>query len=134
MSSAPSGPGAFAAVKNIAATALTVGHTRLELLGNELEVGRITATRQLVLAQALLFCVGLAVVLTVACLALVFWDNRVMVVGLAGALVWATALYLLLAMRRTASKTEPLFAASLAELQEDLRQLRAATGHGRTTD
>ena len=133
MSNAPGGAGAFAAAKNIAATALALGHTRLELLGNELEVGRITAMRQLVLAQALMFCLGLAVVLTVACLALVFWDNRV-VVALAGVLVWATALFLFLTMRRNANKAEPLFAASLAELQEDLRQLRAATGHGRPAD
>lgn len=132
MSSPPGG--AFAAAKNIAATALAVGHTRLELLGNELEVGRITAMRQLVLAQALLFCLGLAVVLTVACLALVFWDNRVVVVALVGAVVWITALLLFLTMRRDANKSEPLFATSLAELQEDLRQLRAATGHERPAD
>ena len=131
MSSSPGGQGTFAAVKNIAATALAIGHTRLELIGNELQVARITVVRQLMLAQALMFCVGLALVLTVALLALVFWENRVMVVALAGAGVWATALYFLLALRRTTDKAEPLFAASLAELQEDLRQLRAASGHGR---
>ncbi|MBK9572167.1 MAG: phage holin family protein [Rhodoferax sp.] len=134
MSTPPGGQGTFAAVKNIAATALAVGQTRLELLGNELEIARAMAMRKLMLAQALLFCVGLGVVLTVGLLALVFWDNRVVVVALAVAVVWAMALYLLLALRRTAAKTEPLFAASLAELQEDLRQLRAATGHGRAAD
>ena len=123
--------GAFAALKNIAATALAVGHTRLELLGNELDMGRVTAMRQLMRAQALLFCLGLGVVLTVCLLAIVFWDNRVLVLALAAATVWATALWLYLALRRTAARTEPLFAASLAELQEDLRQLRAATDHGR---
>ncbi len=126
--------GVFAGVKNIAATALAVGRTRLELLGNELEIGRVTAMRQLMLAQALLFCLGLGVVLTVALLAIVFWDQRVLVVALAAAAVWVTALGLLLALRRSAARSEPLFAASLAELQEDLRQLRAATGHGRPAD
>ncbi|MDP2371677.1 phage holin family protein [Rhodoferax sp.] len=134
MSSAPGTSGAFAAVKNIAATALAVGQTRLQLLGNELEVARITAMRQLMLAQALLFCVGLAVVLSVACLALAFWEHRVIVVALAAALGWAVALYCFVAMRRTAAKTEPMFATSLAELQEDLHQLRAASGHGRPAD
>jgi len=100
----------------------------------ELEIGRITAMRQLMLAQALLFCLGLAVVLTVGLLAIVFWDQRVLVVALAAAAVWAVALGLFLALRRTAARSEPLFAASLAELQEDLRQLRAATGHGRAAD
>ena len=134
MSTSPGGQGTFAAVKNIAATALAVGQTRLELLGNELEIARAMAMRKLMLAQALLFCVGLGLVLTVGLLALVFWDNRVVVVALSVAVVWAMALYLLMALRRTAAKTEPLFAASLAELQEDLRQLRAATGHGRAAD
>lgn len=134
MSTPPGGQGTFAAVKNIAASALAIGHTRLELLGNELEIARAMAMRKLMLAQALLFCMGLGVVLTVGLLAILFWDNRVVVVALAVAVVWATALWLFMSIRRSAAKTEPLFAASLAELQEDLRQLRAATGHGRAAD
>ena len=46
MSTRPGGQGTFAAVKNIAATALAVGHTRLELLGNELEIARAMAMRK----------------------------------------------------------------------------------------
>ena len=57
-----------------------------------------------------------------------------LVVALAAAAVWAAALELFLALRRTAARNEPLFAASLAELQEDLRQLKAATGHERAAD
>jgi uncharacterized membrane protein YqjE len=126
--------GTWGAVKDKAVTLLAIGQTRLELLGNELEVGRVTAMRQLMLAQALLFCVGLGVVLTVVGLALLFWEQRLMVVALSGALVWALALYFYVAMRRGSSKSEPLFNASLAELQEDLRQLKAASGHGRSSD
>ena len=126
--------GTWGAVKDKAVTLLAIGQTRLELLGNELEVGRVTAMRQLMLAQALLFCVGLGVVLTVVGLALLFWEQRLMVVALSGALVWALALYFFFAMRRGSSKSEPLFNASLAELQEDLRQLKAASGHGRSPD
>jgi len=124
----------WGAARDKAITLLALGQTRLELLGNELEVARITAMRQLMLAQALLFCVGLGVVLTVIGLALLFWEQRLMVVALSGALVWALALYFYVAMRRGSSKSEPLFNASLAELQEDLRQLKAASGHGRSPD
>ncbi len=126
--------GAWGAVKNRAAALLSVGQTRLELLGNELEVARIKAMRQLMLAQAVMFCVALAVVLTVIGLALAFWEQRLLVLTLSGALVWALALYFYWALRRGAKRMEPVFNASLAELQEDLRQLKAASGHGRAPD
>ena len=90
--------------------------------------------RQLMLALALLFCLGLGLVLAVVALTLLFWEQRLVVVSLAAALVWGLAVYFYLAMGRLARKTEPLFAASLAELQEDLRQLREASGRGRSPD
>ena len=127
-----SGGGTWGAVRDKAATLLAVGQTRLELLGNELEVARITITRQLLLAQALLFCVGLGVVLTVVGLVILFWEQRLVVVALAAALVWGVALYVYFAIQRSNRQAAPLFNASLAELQEDLRQLKAAAGHGRT--
>lgn len=126
--------GVWGAARDKAITLLAIGQTRLELLGNELQVARITAMRQLMLAQAMLFFVGLGTVLTVVGLALLFWEQRLIVVALSGALVWALALYFYFAMRNGAKQSEPLFNASLAELQEDLRQLKAASGHGRAPD
>ena len=124
----------WGAVQDKAITLLSLGHTRLDLLGNELEVARIQAMRQLMLAQALLFCLGLGVVLTVVGLAILFWEQRLIVVAIFGALAWLLALYCYLAMRRGTQQSEPLFHASLAELQEDLRQLKAASAHGRSPD
>lgn len=132
--SLPPPTSAFETAKAKAATLLALGHTRLELLGNELETGGRTALRQLMLAQALLFGAGLGIVLTVIALALLFWEQRLLVVALAAALAWALTTYCYLTLRGSTRKAEPLFAASLAELQEDLRQLRAATGHGPQTD
>ena len=134
MSQANEEPGAWSAAKAKAVTLLTIGQTRLELLGNELEVGRISAMRQLMLGLALSFCIGLGVLLTVIGLTLLFWEQRLLVVGLTGALIWALALYFYFALRQGAQKTEPLFNASLAELQEDLRQLKAATRYERAPD
>lgn len=129
---APSGT--WSAAKAKAGTLLAIGHSRLQLLGNELEVGRITAMRQLVLAQALVFCIGLGVLLSVVGLALLFWEQRLVVVGLAASLFWGLGVYFYVSLRHADKKTEPLFSASLAELQEDLRQLKAASGHGPTPD
>ena len=126
--------GAWNAAKAKAVTLLSIGHTRLELLGNELEAARQSAMQQVMYALAMMFCIGLGVVLTIVALTLHFWEQRLMVLGLAGGLVWALALYFYFAMRSQAHRTEPLFAASLAELQEDLRQLKAASRHGPTPD
>ena len=81
-----------------------------------------------------IFFVGLGVVLSVIGLTLLFWEQRLLVVALSAALVWALALYFYFAMRNSSKQSEPLFNASLAELQEDLRQLKAASGHGRSPD
>ncbi|MES2582589.1 MAG: phage holin family protein [Pseudomonadota bacterium] len=124
--------GTWGAVRDKAATLLAIGQTRLDLLSNELEVARITITRQIMLAQALLFCVGLGAVLTVVGLVILFWEQRLVVVALAAALVWGLALYVYFAIQRNNRRAAPLFNASMAELQEDLRQLKAAAGHGRT--
>lgn len=124
----------FEAVKAQAQALLRIGKTRLELLGNELEVARITALRQLMLAHALTLCAGLAVVFTVALLTLVFWEQRLLVLGLAGLVFWGLAIHFYLALRRGPHRAEPLFGSSLAELQEDLRQLKAATGYERPAD
>ncbi len=126
--------GVWGVVKDKAATVLTLVQTRLALLGNELEVGRARAMRQLMLAQALLFSVGLGVVLTVIGLALLFWEQRLLVVAVSGTTVWALALYFYWALRKSSNTAEPVFDASLAELQEDLRRLKAATRHERTPD
>ena len=126
--------GAWGAAKAKAVTLLAIGQTRLELLGNELEAGRQSAMRQLMHALAMMFCIGLGVVLTIVGLTLHFWEQRLVVLGLSGGLIWAFALYFYLSLRQGAKETEPLFNASLTELQEDLRQLKAATRHGRAPD
>lgn len=126
--------GTWGATRDKAATLLSIAQTRLELLGNELEVGRITIQRQLVLALALMFCVILGVILTVMGLVILFWEQRLVVIALAAASIWGVALYVYYAIQRTHRRAAPLFNASLAELQEDLRQLKAATGHGRAPD
>jgi uncharacterized membrane protein YqjE len=115
-----------------ATSLLEMAQTRLELLSNEVEVARITITRQLILALALLFCVSMGLVLSTIGLVILFWEQRLLVAGIAAALAWGGAAYIYLRMRSTARHAAPLFNASMAELQEDLRQLKAAAGHGRT--
>ncbi len=122
-----SGGGPFAALRDIAATLLESGQTRLSLLGNEIEVQKRRALRELLLAQALLFCLMLGVLLGVALLTALFWEQRLLVLGALTVLFLGLAAGLFARLQRMKVEAEPVFAGSLAELREDLRQLRAAS-------
>jgi uncharacterized membrane protein YqjE len=126
--------GPLGALRNIAATLLASAHTRLALLGNELQIEKHLALRQFVLALALLFCGGMALILCVGLLLLLWWDQRLWLLG--GLALGFSAVTALLYTRLSAStrRAEPVFAASLAELKEDLRQLKAASAHGQKPD
>ena len=132
MTTAHNSGSVWGAVHHKASTLLEVAQTRLELLSNEVEVARLTITRQLILALALLFCVAMGLVLSTVGLVILFWEQRLVVAASAAGLAWAGALYIYYQMRSSAKQSKPLFNASLAELKEDLRQLKAAAGHGPT--
>jgi uncharacterized membrane protein YqjE len=117
------------ALKSIAATLLDSVQTRLALLVNEIQTQKQQAVQQLWRALALLFCLWLGLLLTVALAVLLWWEQRILVLGLFTVLFLAMAGYFYAALRRNSAASAPLFAVSLAELQEDLRQLKKATGH-----
>lgn len=118
--------GLFAGANRLAVTLLAAGRTRLELLGNEFEEEKQRALRLLLLAQGMVFCFGVATLLGVALLALVFRENPLTVIG-AMALLFAMlgGIFYRSFMHATQRK-EAAFASSLAELEEDIRQLKAA--------
>ncbi|MES2771374.1 MAG: phage holin family protein [Pseudomonadota bacterium] len=130
-----SGGSVLMTVKNLAVSLLSSGRTRLELLGNEIEAQKLRAIRLLLLAQASAFFFALSLLLTLAVLVLCFWENRALLLGIAAAfsLICAFSLYWgfrCLLNKRTAYEGSeadlPMFAASLAALEEDIRQLNAA--------
>jgi len=63
-----SSSGLFAAARNSAATLLTAGRTRLELLGNEIKEEKLRAVHLLLVSQLLAFCLALGTILGVALL------------------------------------------------------------------
>jgi uncharacterized membrane protein YqjE len=117
----------FVSLKNLILTLLAIGKTRAELLVNEVEGEkyRLMSLWAKAVGAAFLFAVGL--VLLVAFIALVFWEQRILVFGLAAGLFLVTGLYLVLALRRQISQPSKLFRASLAELEADMAQLQRAT-------
>ena len=134
MSKAGGREGLFAALKNIPVTLLAMGQTRLELFANEVEAQKLKVLRMLLLAQAMMFCAGVGLLLAVALVALLLWDQRLLVVAVfAGVFLVAAALFYR-ALMRIVYAPEPAFAATLAELREDMRQLKAASNHARSPD
>ncbi|MDA0191639.1 MAG: phage holin family protein [Proteobacteria bacterium] len=125
MSDSPS-PGLLAAVRSLATTVVATGRTRLELLANEFEEQKLRALRLLLLACGMLFCLGLGIVALLAFLVLAFPGNAPGIAGGAAALFLLAAALLSGALRRAAQSPDKAFAASLAELEEDVRQLKAA--------
>jgi uncharacterized membrane protein YqjE len=119
-------PGLFTALKSVSASLLATGRTRLELFGNEFEEEKLRAIRLLVMAEAMVFCLGIGILLVVALLATIFWDNRIAVIGGFAGLFLLLGFIFFKALMSAAQRQEKPFASSLAELEEDLRQLKSA--------
>lgn len=123
----PSGP--FGALRNIATTLLATLQTRLALVGNELETAKRLLFAQLALGLALVFCLGVGLLLAIGLAVHVWWEQRVWVLAASAVIFWGLAGYCYAALRRSLGTSDDLFAASLTELQHDLHQLRAAAAH-----
>ena len=121
--------GLLSALKNMAATLLASGKTRLELIANELQVEKLRTIQLVLMAMAMVFCFGLALILGVALLVALFWEQRLLLLGIFSGLFFALAGFFLYRFKQATRRPDKIFAASLAELQEDLRQLRAMVGH-----
>lgn len=126
--------GLFVSLGKLAQTLLAIGQTRLELLGNEFETQKLRALRMLVLALAMAFCAALGIVLVMALVTLLLWEQRVWVVAVFAALFALSAAGLYRALMRMVADPEPPFAATLAELQQDIQRLKAATDHAKSPD
>ena len=121
--------GLLSALKNIAATLLATGKTRLELLSNEIEEEKLRAIQLVLMAQGVVFFFGVGIVLAVALLVALFWEQRLAVLGIVSAAFLVLGGVFLDRFRQASRRPDKAFAASLAELQEDLRQLKAMSGN-----
>lgn len=116
----------FAALKNLAATLLASGKTRLELLGNELEEEKLRAIQLLLLAIGLTFCLSIGLLALILFLTAAFWESRVLILGISCAVLLIASAGLALGLKRAAQRPRRMFDASLSELEEDIRQLKAS--------
>lgn len=132
MASAPrpgSAAGPLGALRRLLGTALLTGQTRLQLVGNEILIEKHRALRQLARALVAVFCFCMALVLAVGLVLVLWWEQRVAILAVLLLLFLGVAAWLMQSLRQSRAAEEHPFAASLAELQEDLRQLKAAAQH-----
>jgi len=116
--------GLFSALKNLVATLLAIGKTRAELLVTELEEEKFRLMSLWAKAIGAAFLLALGVVMLVCCIALAFWEHRVIIFGIFAALFVGGGLVLASSLKRQASQPSKMFKASLSELEADMAQLR----------
>ncbi|MDD2743956.1 MAG: phage holin family protein [Rhodocyclaceae bacterium] len=116
--------GLFTALKNLLATTIAIGKTRAELLVTELEEEKYRLMSLWVKAIAAVFFLMIGVIMFLMCIAFVFWEQRVLLFGIFASVFLGGGMWLVFALRKQAAQPSKLFRASLAELEEDMTQLR----------
>ena len=112
--------GLLGSVKELIATLVEVVHTRLQLLGNEIQEERLRIQRLWMLAAIAIFFFVLSVILITLFVIVMFWDsNRLLAIGGFAGLYVVIAIALGLALRNRLATGSRLFKASLGELRKD---------------
>ena len=123
---AGSAPGVIASLRSLAANAVGIVRTRLELLANEFEEERVRTMQIILLAAIALFCAGVGVLLLTTWIVVALWDQYrlVTIAVLAFAYLIVAAIVALKLKTKTAERPK-LFATSLAELTRDRDLLKS---------
>jgi len=116
--------GLLESLRNLAKTFVALVQTHIEIFASEIDEERVRLARIVVLAMVVLFCLGLAVVLLVLLIAVLFWDtNRLLAIGVLAGVFALGGLAALLALRAAIVQRPKFLAATLAELRKDEREL-----------
>ena len=116
--------GMLSSVKKLVATLVELAHTRLQLLGNEIQEERLRIQQLLVLAIIAVFFFAPGVLLFTLFLIVLFWDsNRLLAIGSAAGFYLVIGIGFAIAVRNRAARGSRLFEASLGELKKDRARL-----------
>lgn len=119
-----SGGGLATSLRRLAATAVAVVETRLELLVTELEEERVHLVRLALAGALFLFCLATGMVLLTLFLVVLFWDtHRLAALGIATGAFLASALIMGLYVRARLSRHRGLLSATRGELRKDRERL-----------
>jgi uncharacterized membrane protein YqjE len=128
MSAGPGGAGGseglYSALKNLLGTLLAISRTRAELLVTEIEEEKLRLMSLWAKAFGAAWLFALGIITAICCIALLFWEQRVLVFGIAATLFMVVGFVVFASLRRQLAQPSKLFRASLAELEADMAQLR----------
>jgi uncharacterized membrane protein YqjE len=111
-------------LRGVATTFIALVQTRIEIFASEVDEERARVGRIVVLAVVALFCLGLATVLGVLLIAVLFWENnRVLAVAILARVFALGGLAALLALRSAIRDRPKFLSATLAELRKDQKEL-----------
>jgi uncharacterized membrane protein YqjE len=116
--------GLLESLRNLARTFVALVQTRIEIFASEIDEERARLARIAVLAAFAALCIGLAVVLVVFLLVVLFWEmNRVLAIGALAGFFAVCALAASLALSSAIRQRPKFLAATLAELRKDEKEL-----------
>src|SRR5579864_916223 len=116
--------GLLDSVRSLARTFIAVLQTRLEIFASEIDEQRALLARIAVLAAVTGFCLGVAVILFVFFLVVLFWDsNRLLAIGVLTGVFAAGGGAAGLLLRAAIVRRPKLLSATLAELRKDRAKL-----------
>jgi len=112
--------GLLDSLRNLARTFLAIVQTRIEIFASEIDEERTRLARIALLAAAAAFCLGLAVILLVFFLVVLFWDtDRLLAIGVLAGGFAVGGIAACLGLRTAISKRPKFLSATLAELRKD---------------
>jgi uncharacterized membrane protein YqjE len=118
--------GLYHSVRQLAATLLAMGRTRLELLSTELEEERERLSAMLLWTLVALFCAAWGMALLTMLIMVIFWDtHRLWAIGILALLFLGGSILAARVVQVKARGKPRLFATSLAELSTDQQQISA---------
>ena len=119
--------GLLDSLRNLAKTFVALLQTRLEIVASEIDEGRARLARIALLAAVAAFCLGLAVVLLVFFLVMMFWDtNRLLAIGVLTGVFAAGGIVACLALRLEIVRRPKFLSATLEELRKDAKKLEGS--------
>ena len=112
--------GLLESLRSLAMTFLAIVQTRLEIFASELDEQRALLGRIAVLAAVAAFCLGLAVILLVLFVVVLFWDtDRLLAIGVLAGVLAAGGITALMMLQAAVRRRPKLLSATLAELRKD---------------
>jgi uncharacterized membrane protein YqjE len=114
------GSGLFGSVKRLLGSGVSVVSTRIELLANEWEEERLRLARMLLFSMAALIFLATGMLLLIALVVMVFWDeHRIAAVGILSLICLLAGGGMIVLVNGLLTRGTKLFSASLAELARD---------------